>query len=66
MSQLETSLNGENLLAEGPWGIRRDFCISQPSLVAASLDGLAGGNGVIRKILCTRRKKKYEVRSRLI
>ena len=65
MGRLETSLNGEKLLVEGPGGVGRDFCTGMSSLVTAGLHGLAGGNGVTRKILCTRRKKKYEVGSRL-
>ena len=66
MSRLETSLNSEKLLAEGSRGIGCDFCTSLPPLIAASFDGLAGGNGVTRKALCARRKKKYEAGHRLI
>ena len=66
MGRLETSLNGEKLLAKGLRGVGRDFCSSQPSLVAASLDGLTSGNGVTRKVLYARRKNNYEVGSRLI
>ena len=66
MGLLETSLDGNQLLGESSGGIGRDFRTSQPLLVMARLDGLAGGDGVIREILCTRRKKKYVARSRLI
>src|SRR5215216_197734 len=66
MSQLETSLNGEKLLVERPRGVGRDLRTSLPSLIAASLDGLAGSNGVAREELCARRKKKHEAGSRII
>ena len=66
MSRLETSLDDKKLLAKGPRGIGRDLCASLPSFIAASFDGLASGDGVAREVLCARRKKKYEVGSRLI
>ena len=66
MRRLKTSLDGEQLRGEGSRGVGRDFRTSQPLLITASLDGLAGGDGVTRKILYTRRKKKYEAGSRLI
>ena len=43
MRRLETSFYDEELFGKGPRGIGRDFYASQPSLLAASLDGLAYG-----------------------
>ena len=65
MSRLEARLDGKKLLAEGPRRVRRDFCTSPSSLIAASLDGMAGGNGMTRKELCARKRKNSEAGRRL-
>ena len=59
MRRLETSLDGKHLLGKGPRGVGRDFCTNPSSLVAASLDGLAGGKSMTRKELCARKRKTF-------
>ena len=57
MSRLEASMDSNELLAEGPRRVGRDFRTSLPSLGTLSLDGLAGGNGVARKEVCSQEKE---------
>ena len=58
MSRLEMSLDGKKVLVERPRGVGRDLRTSFPLLIAASFDGLAGGNGITSEVLCARRKRK--------
>ena len=60
MRPLETSLDGQVLLYKSPRGVGRDCRASQPPLVAASLHGLAGGDGVNREIFCSKEEEKSE------
>ena len=60
VSRLEASVDSNELLVEGPGHIGCDFCTSLPSLIAASLDGLAGGNGVARKEVCIKGKRSLK------
>ena len=60
MSWLKTGFDGQELLLERPMGIRRNLHTSLPLCFAVGLDGLAGGDGVAREVLCAKKKEKEE------
>ena len=65
MGQLEAGLNRQELFLKRPVSIRRDLGSSLPLRLAVGLNDLAGGNGVTREVLCTRKKEKEEKNTKL-
>ena len=59
----ETSLNTKELLAKGPRGIGSNLRAFRPSLLAASLGGLVGCDGMAGDEVCTSKAISQRVRS---
>ena len=60
MSRPKTSLDAEELLAEGPGGVGSNLRTFRPPLFTISLDGLVGGVRATREEVCSNRKPKSQ------
>ena len=67
VGRLKMSLNAEELLCKGPRDIGGNLRATRPSLLATSLNGLVGSDGMAEEEVCTSKttNQKSEARVRL-